>query len=339
MNMTTDVLTVGLVVLLAVAAFLFCLRWLVQPLLRLLLSFRYRMVIVGREHIPPSGPVLVAANHVSWLDGLFLAATCPRRGQALVNATYIDWPVIRILARWIGLIPVPFSGPKAQRAMFQVCRKVLDEGWALGIFPEAQMTRNGLTGPFYRGLEAILAGREHVAVVPAYLDNLWGSLFSFSGGRFLWKKPRGVRRTVIIVYGPVLAPPITASGVRQAVIEAGAVAFGFRDKHAAPLETIDPMLPHFDHDQLGPLTGSTADYDQDGIHQTGNKPGTVGHPLPGVALRVVDESGSMVPPDTAGRLLARVPGKPEWVDVGHRASMDREGFVRLLDDTREARSY
>jgi hypothetical protein len=269
---------------------------------------------------------------LSWLDGLFLAATCPRRGQALVNAAYIDWPVIRILARWIGLIPVPFSGPKAQRAMFQVCRKVLDEGWALGIFPEAQMTRNGLTGPFYRGLEVILAGREHVAVVPTFLDNLWGSLFSFSGGRFLWKKPRGLRRTVIVVYGPVLAPPITAFAVRQAVIEAGVVAFEFRGKPSTTLDTIDPNLPHFTHPQLGPLTGSTADYDRDGIHQTGIKAGTVGHSLPGVALRVADDLGSILEPDVAGHLLARIPGIDAWVDTGRRASMDRDGFVRLQDE-------
>ena len=76
--------------------------------------------------------------------------------------------------------------------MFEICRKVLDEGGALGIFPEAQMTRNGLTGPFYRGLEVILAGREQVVVIPAFLDNLWGSHFSFSGGRFFGKNaPEG----------------------------------------------------------------------------------------------------------------------------------------------------
>jgi hypothetical protein len=130
----------------------------------------------------------------------------------------------------------------------------------------------------------------------------------------------------------VLAPPITASAVRQAVLEAGAVAYEYRDRPSAPLETIDPNLPHLTHPQLGPLTGSTADYNRDGIHQTGNKPGTVGHPLPGVALRIVDESGSTVLPDAVGLLLARVPGSPDWSDTGHRASMDRDGFVRVQDD-------
>jgi 1-acyl-sn-glycerol-3-phosphate acyltransferase len=316
----------GLAVL---VAFLISLRWVVQPLLRLLLAFRYRLVIVGREHVPPTGPVLIAANHVTWLDGLFLAATCPRRGHALVNAAYIDWPVLGRWARWIGLIPVPSSGPNAQRAMFRVCRKVLDDGEALGIFPEAQMTRNGLTGPFYRGLEVIIAGNDEVVVVPAFLGNLWGSQFSFAGGRFFGKRLQGGRRTVVIVFGPPVPSPATAFAVRQAVLESGMRAAEQSPEPIQPLETIDPNLPHLDHPELGPLTGSTADFDRDGVRQTGYKPGTVGHPLPGVALKIVDESGATLPPDCAGRLLARVPGRPEWVDTGRLASLDREGFIRL----------
>jgi 1-acyl-sn-glycerol-3-phosphate acyltransferase len=321
----------GLAVL---VAFLISLRWVVQPLLRLLLAFRYRLVVVGREHVPPTGPVLIAANHVTWLDGLFLAAACPRRGHALVNAAYIDWPVLGRWARWIGLIPVPFSGPKAQRAMFQACRKLLDDGEALGIFPEGQMTRNGLTGPFHRGLEVIIAGNDKVVVVPAFLGNLWGSQFSFAGGRFFGKPLRGRRRTVVLVFGPPVPPPATAFAVRQAVLEAGVRAAERIPESHRPLETVDPNLPRVDHPALGPLTGSTADFDRDGVRQAGHKPGSVGQPLPGVALKVVSTSGACLPPDSPGRLLALVAGRSGWVDTGEFASIDREGFVRIVSSHR-----
>ena len=310
--------------------FLISLRWWVQRFVRVLLAIRYRLIIVGREHIPRTGPVLVACNHVSWMDGFFLAGACPRRGKALVGEAYLSLPILGHWLRWIGMIPVPTSGPKAQRAVLQSSRRILDDGGTLGIFPEAQISRNGLTGSFYRGIEVIVAGRDQVAVIPTYLDGIWGSYFSFQGGHFFGKWPRGLRRTVIIAFGPPVPPPITAFSVRQAILETGVTAVEHRQGHVSPLETLDPKLPHLDHPTLGPLTGSTADFDRDGVRHIGHKPGTVGHPLPGVALKVVDDSGTPLGPDTPGRLFARVAGHWGWTDTGWTASLDRDGFVRII---------
>ncbi len=134
--------------------------------------------------------------------------------------------------------------------MIEACRAALDRGEVVAIFPEGQLSRNGLTGRFYRGLEAILKDRGHVPVIPVYLDDLWGSLLSYSQGRFLWKWPQGLRRTVNVVYGPPVSPPITAFTVRQAVMEAGVRAVRFRRGRIArwkrsighsPTSTIHPL--------------------------------------------------------------------------------------------------
>lgn len=321
---------VALVLALAGVLFVAALPWLVQPLLRALLWTRYRLEVRGLENLPRDGPALIAANHVTWYDGFFLAATCPRRGRALVNGDYINFPIVRHLARWVGLIPVPYSGPRAQRAMIQACRDALDRGEVVALFPEGQLTRNGLTGTFHRGLEAILSGRAHVPVVPVFLDNLWGSLLSYSEGRFLHKRPQGRRRTVIVVYGPPLPAPVTAFAVRQAVLEAGVRAYELRPSPVPPLETIDPTLPRLEHPALGPLTGSTADFDGGGVRHLGQKPGSVGRPLPGVALRVVDDHGAVLAENATGRLQARVAGRPAWEETGLQGSIDRDGFVRIV---------
>ena len=321
-----------LVVAVGLGLFVFALPWVVQPFLRVVLSLRYNLKVIGAENVPKTGGVLLVSNHLSWYDGFFLAATLPRKGTALVNANVFGWPVIGFLARRCGLVSVPYSGPKAQRASIETCRKILDDGGLLGIFPEGLLSRNGMTTSFHRGLEVILAKREHVTVIPVYLDNVWGSVMSFSEGRFFTKWPRGWRRTVVISFGRPVEPPINVFKARQAVLVAGVAArtaLGFTPKLPEP---IDLSLAHYDDPTLGPLTASSADVDepQYGIHQVGQKPGTIGHPLPGVAIRAIDESGQVLPEDTEGSLQALVPGRTEWADLGRRGKIDRDGFVTLM---------
>ena len=329
--------TIGIVLgamVLALALFVAALPWIVQPFLRAMLFLRYHLKVIGLEDVPRTGPVLLVSNHLSWFDGFFLAATIPRKGTALVNSNVFGWPVIGFLARRCGLIPVPYTGPKAQRAAIETCRKILDDGGLLGIFPEAQLSRTGMTGQFHRGLEVILAKREHVPVIPVYLDNVWGSVMSFSGGLFFRKWPKGWRRTVVVSYGPPVEPPVTAFKARQAVLVRGVkarAALGFTPDRPGP---IDLSLSHYEHPTLGLLTASTADVHepQYALHQVGQKPGTVGHPLPGVAIRALDDGGQVLPADAEGPLQALVPGRPDWTDLGVRGKLDRDGFVTLSGD-------
>jgi 1-acyl-sn-glycerol-3-phosphate acyltransferase len=317
------------VVTLGLFAFVAFLPRIIQPLYRLLLFPRYRFRIRGVHHVPRTGPVLLVANHVSWLDGFILAACSPRRGRILVNADFIRLPILRFLALRAGLIEVPYSGPGSVRNAIRAARKTLDAGDAVGLFPEAQISRNGLLGPFYRGLEVIVKDRDDIPVVPVYLDNLWGSVFSFSGGRFFNFPPKGWRRTVNVVFGAPVPPPITKDAVRQALLVAGVQAVALRASRPPDLETIDPSLPHLDHPELGRLTGSAPDLRRGNVHQIGQKPGSVGLPLPGVALKVVDDHVVELPPETEGRLQALVAGRPDWIDLGLRATLDGDGFVYL----------
>lgn len=315
---------------LALVGFVAALPRLVRPLIRLGLAPHYNLQIRGRENLPKTGPALLTVNHVTWIDGFILVAACPLRGRALVSADYVNFPGLRWLARWVGLISVPVSGPRGQRAAITAVREALDRGEAVGIFPEGQLTRTGLTGPFYRGLEVMVADREHVPVIPVYLDNLWGSIFSFKGGKFFKKRPEGLRRTVTVAFGPPVPTPVTAFAVRQAVLATGVRAFEGRKRPPRPLETIDRSLPYFEHPELGLLAASTADNDQGGVKQIGHKPGTLGLAVPGVALRVVDESETPLPPDAEGRLQALVSGQADWVETGRRGSLDRDGFVSVV---------
>lgn len=316
-------------VVLAIGVFVALLPWLIQPLIRVILAPRYGFRVRGRENIPHRGPAVLATNHVTWIDGLFVAATCPRRGHVLANAGFFRHPILNRLARHAGIIPIPFSGPKAQRAAIVAVREALDQGKVVAIMPEGQLTRNGLLGPFYRGLEVILKDRGSVPVVPVALDNLWGSIFSFQGGKSLRKRPVGLRRTIRVTYGPPLTGPPSLFQIRLAIAEGLVEASELGRRPPSRPETIDLDLPHLDHPELGLLAASAPDYNRDGITQPGQRPGTVGLPVPGVALRAVDESGQSLPEDAAGRLQARVAGRAGWMDTGLRGRLDRDGFLTL----------
>src|SRR4051794_1560081 len=88
----------------AAIAFVVALPRIIQTLVWLVLFPRYRLRIRGLEHLPRTGPVLLVSNHVSWLDGFVMAASCPRRGRVLINGDFVRLPVLGSLARRAGMI-------------------------------------------------------------------------------------------------------------------------------------------------------------------------------------------------------------------------------------------
>ena len=323
---------------LGLGLFIFLLPWISQPFIRVVLALRYDMKRLGKTNLPRKGGVLIVSNHMTWFDGFFIAGSCPRRGTAIVNAAVFSMPVIGFLAKRCGLIPVPYKGPKAQRAAIEACRKALDDGQALVIFPESQLSRTGLTGPFFRGLELILSDRESIPVVPAYIDNGWGSIMSHSDNSFLWKKPKGWRRRVVVCYGPPMEPPITAFRARQAVLVQGVVARSSFTKPIPLPEPIDFSLPYFEHPTLGKITASAQDVNEPrwNVFQRGHKEGSVGVALPGLAVRVVNEQGIEQGPEVEGKLQAMLPHKSGWLDLGRTGKLDKEGFLFLTEPAPQA---
>lgn len=309
------------------------LPWSIRPLFRLMMWPRYGIHVIGLENVPRKGPVLLAGNHVSWIDGFLIASVCPRPITVLVNKDYCDKRGFRWLARRMNVIPIPANGPKAQRAALDTMKSALDSGRTVGLFPEAQLCRSGMMNPFLRGVEMILKDKPNVVVVTVGLAGVWGSIFSFSGGKFFKKWPKGLRRKVGISFGPPLPSTIKAFELRQAVLE--------QIVHACELIPDVPLLPdqvnlrlgHWQHPEFGLLTASAPDFIQPNrkIHQIANKPGSVGQSVPGVALRVVDDHGQILGANTQGRIEALRAGHKGWQYTGQLGRIESDGFIWLED--------
>jgi len=311
------------------------LPWSIKPLFRLMMLPRYGIYVRGLENVPRKGPVLLAGNHVSWVDGFLIASVCPRPITVLVNKDYCDIRGFRWLARRMNVIPIPANGPKAQRAALDTMKSALDSGRTVGLFPEAQLCRRGMMNPFLRGVEMILKDKPNVVVVTVGLAGVWGSIFSFSGGKFFKKWPKGLRRKVGISFGPPLPSTIKAFDLRQAVLEQ--IVYACEMIPDVPLlpDQVNLSLGHWRHPEFGLLTASAPDFIQANrkIHQIANKPGSVGQVVPGVAVRVVDDQGQILGASSEGKIEVLRAGIKGWQDSGQRGRMESDGFIWLEDPT------
>jgi acyl-[acyl-carrier-protein]-phospholipid O-acyltransferase/long-chain-fatty-acid--[acyl-carrier-protein] ligase len=192
--------------------------WLVARLL-------YRVRALGVSRIPGTGGAVVIANHLSYVDVVVLQIACPRPLRFLAfrgpgTGALLDW-----IFRTAGVIEV---APGRPSPWFRDAVAALRRGELLCVFPEGEISRTGQLMAIRRGFE-LLARRANVPVIPAAIDGLWGSVFSFSENRYLWKSPRLTPTAVCVAFGDPIPPGrATVVTARQALMELGVQAFSER---------------------------------------------------------------------------------------------------------------
>jgi acyl-[acyl-carrier-protein]-phospholipid O-acyltransferase / long-chain-fatty-acid--[acyl-carrier-protein] ligase len=193
-------------------------EFLVRFSLWLLTHTIYRIRIEGQEHVPSRGPALLVCNHVSHVDGFLVGACVQRFIRFMVyRPIYEHWLLHRPL-KWMNAIPV--APGREGLASLERARQELKDGHVVCIFAEGAISRTGNLLPFKRGFERIANGLD-VPIVPVYLDQVWGSIFSFKGGRFFWKWPVRVPYPVTVAFGRPLPSSTTAAEARLTMMELG----------------------------------------------------------------------------------------------------------------------
>ncbi len=208
---------------------------LLRLLLWMLTHTLYRLDVAGREGVPARGGALLVPNHVSMADAVFLIASLDRPIRFLMFKGSYEHPLVKPFAKILGVIPISSDqGPREMIHSLREATQALQNGELVCIFPEGQMTRIGQMLPFRRGMERIMKGVD-VPIIPVNLDGVWGSIFSFAGGRFLWKLPRHLPYPVRVTFGAPLASTATSQEARQAVQDLSAEAFERRKSHMQTL--------------------------------------------------------------------------------------------------------
>ncbi len=150
--------------------FYWFLRWIaLGPLLRLV----FRPTVEGIENVPVEGPAILASNHLSYADWLFMPLTLPRRVTFVAKAEYFTSPGIK---GWIqkkffsgaGQVPIDRSSASAAEDAIRTGLRILREGKLLGIYPEGTRSPDGR---LYRGKTGVarMALEAGVPVIPVGL--------------------------------------------------------------------------------------------------------------------------------------------------------------------------
>lgn len=136
------------------------------PLLRVL----YRPKVNGLENVPPNGPVIMAINHNSFLDSIFVPLIVKRPMTYLTKDEYFTTPGfkgfwMRMFFRGVGQVPIDRSGGNASEAALHTGVRVLAAGNVLGIYPEGTRSPDG---KLYRGHTGVarMALAAEATVVP-----------------------------------------------------------------------------------------------------------------------------------------------------------------------------
>jgi acyl-[acyl-carrier-protein]-phospholipid O-acyltransferase/long-chain-fatty-acid--[acyl-carrier-protein] ligase len=178
----------------------------------------YRLDVRGIEHVPTRGPALLVCNHLSHVDGFLVGASVQRFIRFMVYRPYFNLPVAKQLLTLMRAIPVAGGSRQEVVASIAQARAELQSGHVVCIFAEGAISRTGNLLPFKRGFERIVDGLD-VPVIPVCLDQLWGSIFSFKDGRFLWKWPQQIPYPVSVTFGEPMPADTTAADARQAIAE------------------------------------------------------------------------------------------------------------------------
>jgi acyl-[acyl-carrier-protein]-phospholipid O-acyltransferase/long-chain-fatty-acid--[acyl-carrier-protein] ligase len=182
---------------------------------RLVARTFFRVRLKGVEQVPSAGPALLVSNHVTHLDAFLIGAAVGPVVRFLAWKSYYDNRLLTWGFRIGKAIPIGTS-PRQIANAIEKAHLHLSRGEIVCIFAEGSISRTGDLLPFKRGLEVIARGMC-VPIIPVHLGGLWESVFSYEGGRFLWKRPRHLRHPVVVSFGAPLPASACATEVRRAV--------------------------------------------------------------------------------------------------------------------------
>jgi 1-acyl-sn-glycerol-3-phosphate acyltransferase len=201
-----------------------------KRVLRPLFRRMWKIEITGAEHIPTSGPALIAPNHIAFIDSILMVTLIEREILGVGKAEYMDSWKTRHILPGVGMLPLDRSGGSASQDALDQARASLEAGKLFAVFPEGTRSRDGYLHRGHTGV-ARLALETGSPIVPV---GIRGTDSIQPVDKLIPKL--GVRAEIRF------GPPITIDQYRNSPVERGQL-----------LRQITDQVMH----QIGELSGQT----------------------------------------------------------------------------------
>lgn len=168
-----------------------------RGLVRLLYRVGFRGKWIDRDKVPLTGPVLIVANHQSYIDPPMIGAGMRRHSAYLGRSGLFKNPIMNYFLRLYNVVPVSEEG--GDIAAMRTVLSLLGQGHSVVIFPEGSRCDDGEIQPFKRGAELMLR-KAKCPVLPAAIDG------AFEAWPRSQKRPRFLGPRIRIIYGDPITP-------------------------------------------------------------------------------------------------------------------------------------
>jgi acyl-[acyl-carrier-protein]-phospholipid O-acyltransferase/long-chain-fatty-acid--[acyl-carrier-protein] ligase len=143
----------------------------------------------------------------------------------MIHEEYFNHPFLKWFFKAMGFIPVSDPGTaKGLRDALKKARLTLKNGEVLCIFPEGKITRNGVMNKFQKGANFMIPPDMDVPVIPIYMANVWGSIFSYYSGKIQLRRPLELPYRISITVGKPIPKGSSPYMQRRIVSELAAEA-------------------------------------------------------------------------------------------------------------------
>ena len=156
--------------------------------------------VVGREHVPLEGPLIVASNHLNNADPPMVALAIPRYPTYMAKQEMINWPILGPAFRIFGAFPVRRG--EADRSALRMATEVVQSGAMLVMFPEGTRSRTGGLGRGHPGT-GLIALRTGAPVLPVAVTGSEGITWPW-----IFLKPMSVKHVRVVIGEPFRLPPV-----------------------------------------------------------------------------------------------------------------------------------